>query len=174
MMVVHVLRAHAAALLTIVAVSVCNSQTAKDWPGYPESYAREVAVTTALPIYPAPAVQRTITGVVQAKIAINEQGQVAKIKIHPSIDQSLKQAVADAVNQWTFKLRPELFIGGRNCLSRLTFKFSMINGQPRVELYKPETSVQDSERLGYWDGNKELREWNKWEEVEPTRTQPQP
>jgi hypothetical protein len=81
---------------------------------------------------------------------------------------------ADAVNQWTFKLRPELFIGGRNCLSRLTFKFSMINGQPRVELYKPEPGTQDSERLGYWDGYKELREWNKWEEVEPTRTQQQP
>lgn len=106
---------------------------------------------------------------VQAKIAINEQGRVAKIRIHPTIDASLKQAVADAVDLWTFKLRPEIFIGGRHCLSRLTFKFSIINGEPVVELYKPETGTKDSQQLGYWDPYKELREWNKWEEVEPSK-----
>jgi outer membrane biosynthesis protein TonB len=166
----QIARAQVAALIVFLVVTVGNSQTARDWSGYPESYAREVALSTALPIYPADAVRKGITDVVQAKIAINDQGQVAKIKINPTIDPLLKQAVADAVNQWTFKLRPEIFIGGRHCLSRLTFKFSIINGEPLVELYNPEPSAKDSERLGYWDGYKELRDWNKWEEVEPTKT----
>jgi Gram-negative bacterial TonB protein C-terminal len=173
-MIMHPLRSYAAVFLTIVSVAVCHSQTAKNWPGYPESYAREVAITTALPVYPTDAVQRKITAVVQAKIAINDQGQVAIVKIHPAINAAFKQAVADAVSQWTFKIRPEIFTGGVHCLSRLTFRFSIVNGEPRVELYTPERGVKDTGHLGYWNGYKELREWNIWEEVEPTKIQPQP
>jgi TonB family protein len=169
---VQVLRAHAAALVTIVAVSFSYSQEARYWPGYPESYVREIAITKTLPSYPEDAIQRRVTAVVQAKIGINEDGQVARIKIDPSVDAALKQAVADAVDKWTFKLRPELFIGGRLCLSRLTFSFSIVKGEPRVELYNPPRGAQDIEHLGYWDVFLERRQWNKWEEVQPTRNQP--
>jgi TonB family protein len=149
--------------------SICKSQKAQEWAGfYPESYAREVAVTTAMPIYPADAVQRGVTGVVQVKIAIDHNGEVAKLKIHPGIDSALKQAVADAVSKWTFRLQPEVTIAGRNSLSRLTFKFTIDGTEPRVELYDPGPGARDRERIGYWNGAIELKEWNNWEEVQPT------
>jgi len=167
-------RTGTAALITFLLLSICNSQTVTTWLGYPESFAREVALNTALPIYPADAIRKEITGMVQAKILINDQGQVSKIRIPPTIDGSLKKAVADAVDQWTFKLEPDVFIGGRCCLSRLTFKFAIINGRPQVQLYQPEPGARDTQHLGYWDVYKENRDWNKWEEVEPTRIQSQP
>jgi len=165
-------RARIVLFVTLIIVGVCNAQTARYWPGYPESYAREIAITRELPIYPADAVRREVTAVVQAKIGINEQGQVAKIKIDPSVDAAFKQAVADAVDKWTFKLGPELsFMGGQLCFSRLTFSFSLVKGEPRVELYKPDRGAQDIEHLGYWDVFLERRQWNKWEEVLPARKQ---
>lgn len=167
----HPLRAAVLTLFLILFSStLCQSQRAHEWSGlYPESYAREVATTTVMPIYPLDAVQRGITGVVQVKIAIDDQGAVVKLKIRRGIDSALKQAVADAVSKWTFKLQPEVMIAGRNSLSRLTFKFSINGTEPQVELYDPGPSAKDRERLGYWDGATEIREWNNWEEVQPKK-----
>lgn len=168
----QVLRAILASLfLTAASFGVCKSQTTNEWSGfYPESYAREVAIIKAMPIYPTDAIQRSITGVVQAKIAIDDQGKVSGIRIDRDVDATLKQAVADAVDKWTFSLRPEVLVPGRNSLSRLTFKFSIDGNEPRVEFYSPGPSAKDREHLGYWNGAIELREWKKWEEVEPTRS----
>lgn len=170
-MAIYIFKASDVPLFLILTFGLLTSQKANEWSGfYPESYARQVAVTKAMPVYPQDALQRGITGVVQVKIAIDDRGEVAKMRIHPAIDASLKRSIADAVVKWTFKLRPELVVEGRNSLSRLTFTFSIGAGQPQVELYYPGPSAKDSEHLGYWDGNKELREWNKWEEVQPTKT----
>jgi TonB family protein len=167
----HPLRAALITLLLILFSSTLGqSQRAQEWSGfYPESYAREVAITTVMPIFPLDAVQRGITGVVQVKIAIDDQGEVVKLKIRPGIDPALKQAVADAVSKWTFRLQPEVLIPGRNSLSRLTFKFSINGAEPQVELYDPGPSAKDRERLGYWNGATEIREWNNWEEVQPKK-----
>ena len=148
--------------------TLCKSQPAQEWAGfYPESYAREVAVNTAMPVYPSSALQRGISGVVQVKIAIDDQGRVVKLKIHPRIDSTLKQAVADAVSKWTFRIQPEVIVAGRNSLSRLTFRFSINGSEPQVKLFNPGPDAKDRERLGYWNGVTEIREWNNGEEVQP-------
>lgn len=65
--------AWASSFLLMVSLSFGKSQITQEWSGfYPESYAREVAVDTVMPVYPHDAIQRGITGVVQAKIAIDE------------------------------------------------------------------------------------------------------
>ena len=163
---------HVTLFVTFFASGLCQAQTTPESFGfYHESYAREVAITRAMPVYPPDAVQRGITGIVQAKFAIDDRGKVVKIKIHPSIDSSVKQAVADAVDNWTFRLEPELIVAGRNTLSHLTFKFSINSGKPLVELYDPGPGAKDGEHLGYLNTSKELKEWNKWEEVQPTKNQ---
>ncbi len=136
-------------LFLIVASGLGKSQTAREWSGfYPEGYAREAAITTAMPIYPPDVIQRGITGLVQAKIAIDDRGDVVKIKIHPGINPSLKQAVADAVDKWTFRLTAEVIGQGKNSLTRLTFKFSIEGSDSKVELYDPGPGARDSGRLG--------------------------
>lgn len=139
------------------------------WGLYPESYVRDHAITIAMPTYPADAIKRRATSVVQARIAINERGQVEQIKFNPSAHPLLKQAVADAVAQWIFDLQPGYVIPGRRYLSRLTFKFSINDDGPLVELYNPGPNATDSQRLGYSDSARELYEWAKWEETKPTR-----
>lgn len=145
-------------------------QTGTDgWGLYPESYVRNHAITTAMPIYPADAIKRHATSVMQARIAINDRGEVEQIKFNPNSHPLLRQAVADAVAQWIFDLQPGVVIPGRMFLSRLTFKFSITDGEPLVELYNPGPDATDSQRLGYSDSAKELYEWAKWEEIKPQK-----
>jgi len=59
---------------------------------------------------------------------------------------------------------------GRYCMSRLTFKFSLKDGSPQVELYQPGPAAKDTEHLGYSNPTMEVRQWNKWEEVQPTKS----
>lgn len=163
---------HVCIFMMFVAFGLCNAQATNEWSGYyPESYAREVAITKVMPIYPPDAIRHGITGIVQAKIAFDDLGEVARIKIHPDIDASLKQAVANAVSKWTFITRPEHVLAGRHRLTRLTFKFSINGTEPQVELYDPGPSAKDNERLGYWNGAIERRDWSKWEEVKPAKDQ---
>jgi TonB family protein len=157
------------------AFGLCNAQAANEWSGfYPESYAREVATTKAIPIYPPDAIRRGIGGVVQAKIAFDDLGEVTKIKIHPDVDPALKQAVADAVSKWTFIPRPEHVISGLYRLTRLTFKFSINGAEPQVELYDPGPAPKDRDHLGYWNGAIERDHWRNWEEVKPTKIEAAP
>jgi hypothetical protein len=133
------------------------------------NYVRDHAITTAMPIYPADAIKRHATGVMQAKIAINDRGEVEQIKLNPNSHPLLKQAVADAVAQWTFKLQPEVVTRVPMLLSHLTFKFSINDGGPLVELYNPGPNATDSESLGYSNSAKELTEWAHWEEIKPQK-----
>ena len=146
------------------------SRTGTDgWGLYPESYVRDHAITTAMPIYPADAIKRHATGVMQAKIAINDRGQVEQIKFNPNSHPLLRQAVADAVARWTFDLQPGVVIPGRIFLSRLKFKFSINDGVPLVELYDPGPNAPDSERPGYSNSAQEFKEWAIWQEIKPTK-----
>ena len=155
----------------VLAMLVPQSQTAGEpWGYYPEIYIRKSANTTAMPIYPTDAVERGITGVVQARILINNQGEVAQIKIDPHIDASLKQATADAVSKWSFKFEPYVLETGRSYLSRLTFKFSINDSGPFVELYDPGPDAKGLAHLGHTDTMRELFDWDRWEEVKPTRS----
>jgi hypothetical protein len=155
-----------------VGVKQDPSQTGTDgWGLYPESYVRNHAITTAMPTYPADAIKRHATGVVQAKIAINDRGQVERIKFSPNSHPLLRQAVADAVAQWFFDLQPGVVIPGRMFLSRLTFTFSINDGGPLVELYNPGPNATDSERLGYSNSPLEFRQWKIWQEIKPTKTE---
>ena len=166
----HVFRATYLTLL-VVSLTPALSQDANEWSCfYPESYVRKVALTTTMPGYPPDAVQQGITGLVQAKIAIESQGKVERIRVDPKTDPLLKKAVVDAVASWTFKLRPEVMSTGRYCMSRLTFKFSLNDGSPQVELYQPGPGAKDTEHLGYSNPTMEVRQWNKWEEVQPTKS----
>ena len=152
-----------------VGVKPDPSQTGTDgWGLYPESYVRAHAITTAMPTYPADAIKRHATGVMHAKIAINDRGEVTQIKFNPNSHPLLRQAVADAVAQWTFDLQPGLVIPGRMFLSRLKFKFSFNDGVPLVELYNPGPDAPDSERLGHSDSALEFFQWAHWVEVKPT------
>lgn len=99
---------------------------------------------------------------------------MAQIRIHPSVEASLKQAVADAVDKWTFKLRSEFIVPGKNSLSRLTFRFSIVGAEPRVEMYSPGPGAKDKEHLGHWNGATELSQWNKWEEVKASKESKRP
>ena len=139
------------------------------WGLYPESYVRDHAITSAMPIYPADAIKRHATGVMQAKISINDRGQVEQIKFNPNSHPLLRQAVADAVSQWTFDLQPGVVIPGRMFLSRLKFKFSINDGVPLVELYDPGPNAPDSERPGYSNSAQEFKEWAIWQEIKPTK-----
>ena len=145
------------------------SETTDGWGVYPESYVRAHAITTAMPTYPADAIDRHATGVMQAKIAINDRGEIEQIKFNPNSHPLLRKAVADAVAQWLFDLQPGVVIPGRMFLSRLTFKFSINDGGPLVELYNPGPNAADSERLGYSNSAEELKEWANWEEIKPTK-----
>src|SRR5580765_5060034 len=61
------------------------SQTGTDgWGLYPEGYIRDHATTTTMPTFPADAIKRHATGVMQAKIAINDRGEVTQIKFNPN------------------------------------------------------------------------------------------
>jgi hypothetical protein len=146
------------------------SRTGTDgWGLYPESYVRDHAITSAMPIYPADAIKRHATGVMQAKISINDRGQVEQIKFNPNSHPLLRQAVADAVAQWAFDLQPGVVIPGRIFLSRLKFKFSINDGVPLVELYDPGPNAPDSERPGYSNSAQEFKEWAIWQEIKPTK-----
>jgi hypothetical protein len=155
----------------IVLAGLSKSQTT-DKPGgyYPEAYVRKAAIITSMPIYPTDAAERGVTGVVQARILINGRGEVAQIKINPNVDPSLKQATADAVCQWTFKLEPYALETGKNFLSRLTFKFLIKDSGPFVELYSPGPDAKGLEHLGTTDTAKELSDWNRWPEVKPKQS----
>lgn len=139
------------------------------WGVYPEIYVRDHAITTAMPAYPDEALKHHATAVMQAKIAINDHGRVAEIRFNPNAHPLLKQAVADAVAQWSFDLQPSVVIPGRMFLSRITFRFSINDGAPTVGLYDPGPNAADRERLGYSDSAKELKEWARWEEIRPIK-----
>lgn len=148
------------------------SQVQKDeWRGaWPESLARKAAIKMVMPIYPEEALNRGISGRVEVKIAIGEEGEVLRIKVRPRTDPRLKEALANAVSQWKFKPRDDQDPQGRPLLTRLTFNFVLAEG--RVELYKSGPTSPDPHHTGYHSFAKDRREWIAWEEIKPSQATP--
>jgi TonB family protein len=154
----------------LLAVALAMSQETGDDPArdhavLPESYARQSAIERVIPIYPEEAVRAGIVAIVHVKIEISRTGDVLKIKVKPRTSRLLSDSVADAVKQWRFKP-----IRGQDGLpmpsiTRLIFRFSLQDGNGRVELYDPGPNASDSQRIGYCDSSKELKEWRIWEEI---------
>lgn len=158
----------AATLLVIAALPLpCTAQDdSKIFYGrLPESYARKSAVRKIMPSYPEEAIRKGTSGTVRLKIEISAEGEVLRVKVNPSTDPLLKRVTVEAVREWHFKPYPDRQGLDRSSLSRLTFVFTIRNGKPVVDLYNPGPTAPDSERLGYYNSAKELREWDEWEEV---------
>jgi outer membrane biosynthesis protein TonB len=129
--------------------------------GYSEYVIRRFAALTVMPEYPDEAVARGAAGVVQAKVAIGDDNEVAVVRIHPRVDAALKKAVTDAVKQWKFKMS-EGVRGSSYTLSRLTFRFTIVDGKGRVEMFDPGPAPSDDDRLDRWYS---LKEWQECEET---------
>jgi len=87
-------------------------------------------------------VRASISGVVRIKIEISEDGEVLRIKVKPRTNPLLKTAVVDAVKRWTFKPWPGTDVAGKAVISRLTFRFTIQNGEPHVAMYEPPGTSQ--------------------------------
>ena len=148
------------------------SQVQKDeWEGaWPEYLARKAAIKKVMPIYPEEALKRGISGRVEVKIAIGEEGEVLRIKVRPRTDPSLKEALANAVSQWKFKPRDDQDPQGRPLLTRLSFNFMLAEG--RVELYKSGPTSPDPHHTGYHNFGRDRKEWIAWEEIKATQETP--
>jgi TonB family protein len=137
----------------------------------PELTARRSAIEPVLPTYPEEAVRRNISGIIRIKIEISAEGEILRIKVKPRTNPLLTAAVADAVKQWTFKPWPGPDDTSRPVISRLTFRFTISDGQPNVAMYDP-PPTSPSECLGCYNSMMELHQWRDWEEVplnRPTR-----
>lgn len=147
-------------------------QVQKDeWAGgWPECLARKAAIQKVMPIYPEEALRRGVSGRVEVKITIGEEGEVLGIKVRPRTDPQLKEALANAVSQWKFKPRDDQDHVGRPLLTRLSFNFVLAEG--RVELYKSGPTSPDPHHTGYHNFGKDRREWIAWEEIKPTQESP--
>ena len=77
----------------------------------PEGVIRKSAIEAPLPIYPAEAIERNISGIVRIRLTISAEGKVEKIKVKPRTNPILTRADADAVRQWTFEpwIGPDIF-----------------------------------------------------------------
>ena len=148
-------------LMPVVNLSQVHNQ---EWRGvWPEYLARKAAIQMVMPIYPEAALNRGISGRVEVKIAIGEEGKVLKIKVRPRTDSSLKEALANAVSQWKFKPRDDQDPQGRPLLTRLSFNFVL--AERRVELYRSGPTSPDPHHTGYHNPAKDRREWIAWEEI---------
>ncbi len=75
------------------------------------------------PVYPAPAAQAHVTGLVILEATVNEQGEVAKVVVLRS-HKLLEQAAIDAVKQWRY--RPLLLNGSaQSFVLTVTLNFSI-------------------------------------------------
>lgn len=128
-----------------------------------ESLIRESTLERVMPAYPEAAVSGGIDAIVGIKLAIGDEGEVLRVKVNPKVPKPLQEATCVAAKKWRFKPNLGRYMG-RPVLSRLTFRFVIRNGKGIVELYEPDATVPDRERLGYYDTPKELREWKDWEE----------
>lgn len=166
-------RARLILFLTVLISGTCSAQTLPEFSSYfDEAYARKHAVTSVLPVFPQELVQLGFDDVVEIKIAINDRGEVVKIKVHPRTHPALKSALADAVDKWRFELGAHAFVNGPYSLTHLTFTFSIVNGEPTAQLFQPPPGATDPVHLGYLNTQKEAKQWTTWEEVQPTRKLP--
>jgi TonB family protein len=143
--------------------SISEQDDIKNYSLLPEITIRKSAIESPLPIYPAEAIERNISGVIRIRLAISAEGKVIKIKVKPRTNPILTRAVADAVRQWTF----EPWIGPGNtpraAISRLAFRFDITDGEGHVAMYDPKP--EEIECLGCSNSGFEFRQWREWPEV---------
>jgi TonB family protein len=156
----------AAAVLGVASAPLPSDAIQDDMRNYsllPEGVVRKSAIEAPLPVYPAEAIERNISGVIRIRLAIAAEGKVVKIKVKPRTNPILTRAVADAVKRWT--LQPWIGPGyiPRAALGRLAFRFEITDGEGHVAMYDPEP--EETECLGCSDSMFELRQWREWEEV---------
>ena len=93
---------------------------------------RSSAVYTELPTYPEIDVRNHIGGLVAAEITVRTDGSVGIVNIIQQPDQSIGQALAQALKRWRFtparSMTGELF----ECTGRLLFYFTIEGGVGHV------------------------------------------
>lgn len=143
--------------------SAASQDEMRNYSLLPEGVIRKSAIEAPLPIYPAAAIERNISGIVRIRLTISAEGKVEKIKVKPRTNPILTRAVADAVRQWTF----EPWIGPgylpRAALGRLAFRFEITDGEGHVSMYDPQP--EEIECLGCSNSGFEFRQWREWPEV---------
>lgn len=97
-----------------------------------ESVIRKAAIKSVMPKYPSSSRKRGANGVAVADVEIDEDGEIAMVKIVESPDRETGRAVEKAIRQWKFT---QLKAQGKpvRVLSKLTFYFVIQKGKGRVE-----------------------------------------
>lgn len=152
--------------ITATSLAWVSQDVRKNFALLPESWARNSAIESALPVYPEEAIQRGIGGVVRIRFETNPKGEVIRIKIKAGTDPMLSKAIVNSVKRWRYK--PWADIEGRNepVISRLSFHFVILNGEPRVEMYDPGPRPLKDECLACSNTKKkEMLEWKEWGEA---------
>jgi TonB family protein len=152
--------------LVITAASFGASQdTQQNSALLPETWARNSAIDSVLPVYPVEAVQRAIRGVVRVRFETNPEGEVVRIKIKPGTHPLLSKAIVDSLKRWRYKPWTGIDRLNEAVISRLTFHFVIVNGDARVVMYDPGPHPRLMDCLGCSNSNKEMLEWKEWEET---------
>ncbi len=93
---------------------------------------RSLAIKTEMPGFPEDSRKRGARGVSVAELDLDEQGNVADVRVIEAPDESIKAAVLDAVRRWKF--RPSTVNGEPiRIRSKLTFYYVNKKGKARVK-----------------------------------------
>jgi TonB family protein len=129
-----------------------------------EGWGRSWATKQVLPTYPAEAVAQNIQGVVEIGVGVNDDGQVIKVRVPPTLDPRLRRAAVAAARQWEFRPRASKLGTSEYCIFRLTFNFIIEEGAARVELYNPPRDTPDHRRIR-GASDRDRKEWLSWEDA---------
>ena len=126
-----------------------------------EGWGRSWATKKVLPTYPAEAFAQNVQGVVEVGVGINDDGQVIKVRVPPTLDPRLRKAAVAAVKQWEFRPWDNKMQPNGYCIFRLTFNFVIEAGTGRVELYNPPWDSPAHRRIRGTTG-RDRKEWLSW------------
>jgi TonB family protein len=94
-----------------------------------ENTIRRRVVSSVMPAYPEAAKQAGVQGLAAALVTYDETGVVVQVKLLAAPDESIGQAVMDALKQWTFAPPSH----GNPQQGTLRFNFSIEGSEARVE-----------------------------------------
>ena len=119
--------------LLLVAAPAAAQQTGQpvgpDWPNFTsEGAMRRRAKNAVMPAYPEAALRGGVQGLAVALVTFDVEGAVIKVDILNSPDESVAEAVSDALKRWTFT--PSTL--GKSMQGTLRFSFSIEEGRGRV------------------------------------------
>jgi flagellar basal body-associated protein FliL len=131
-----------------------------------ESMARERAKFIVMPGYSGELPGDKITVVIKAKIEIDVAGKVIRAAVQPGQYPLLREAVFNAIKQWTFEpFVPSYTLQDSTHISRLTFVYIVENNEGRVEMYTPPLDAKPFDRLDGLYPPTELKEWQQWVDI---------